>query len=94
MEEQRWRSRLREINLMRRERVVRRRSPEEEDRILRRIRLLQAALTTQEERAAMTGPWTPPPLPDIDPELLLEILQARVDSLEGRRPVSPRIHRL
>ena len=94
MEESRWRARLREVNAIRRRREVRTRSTNEEDRLIRRIRLLQAMLTTQEERAAMTGPWDPPPLSEIDLELQVEILQARVDSMEGRRPTSPRIHRL
>ena len=94
MEEQRWRQRLREVNAIRRNRVVRPRTAEEEGRLLRRFRILQAILTTQEERAAMVGPWEPPPPSELDLELQVQILQAKVDSLEGERPVSPRIQKL
>ena len=82
-----------------RRREAERRAAQEEawrpEHLIREIRLLQAMLTTQEERAAMgPGPWEPPPLPDLDLELQLQILQAKRDLLAGRRPKSPSIPRL
>lgn len=94
MDERNRREYLRELRVVHHRRVHRVRSAAEEAYLLQRIYILRMVLSTDEERVEMARGWVPPPLPDLDLELQRQILQARVDTLEGRRPISPRIPRL
>ena len=72
----------------------RRRTAAEEEGFLQIVRHLQFQLATPEEMDEMHRTRVLPPISEIDLELQVQILAAKLATKEGRRPSSPRIPRL